>query len=119
MPNEDKVFIKNQSYERYAENYVEKTEEKAWITLYERPNMHILIDKHINDIENKTVLDCGCATGYYSAYFSFKGAEVISVDSSSEMAKITQRRAEKAKVYQADLNYPLDFIKSNSIDIIK
>ncbi len=120
MNNNDKEdFIKNESYEVYADNYMKGTEQKPWITHYERPNMHLLIDKYVNNTENKTILDCGCATGYYSKYFIDKGADVIAVDNSSAMVKITKERTDgKAKVYNADLNKSLNFIEDNSIDVI-
>ena len=65
--------------------------------------------------KNKTIKK---KKGFYCDYLTGKGANVISIDNSPTMIEITKNRVPKAKVIQADMNDPLDFIKEETIDII-
>ncbi|WP_270453041.1 class I SAM-dependent methyltransferase [Halonatronomonas betaini] len=70
-------------------------------------------------VKNKKVLDAGCAAGWYTEWLLNQGAEVTVIDFSPEMIKMTEKRVgSRAKIIQADLNQPLDFIKDQELDLI-
>jgi ubiquinone/menaquinone biosynthesis C-methylase UbiE len=50
------------------------------------------------DVRGKKVLDLGCGTGFYSLWFSEKGAKVLGIDSSEEMIKIAKEKASRKKL---------------------
>ncbi|KNF09035.1 methylase involved in ubiquinone/menaquinone biosynthesis [Gottschalkia purinilytica] len=111
--NEDSVSL--DSYEKMAEYYFEYVDTKPFNAYYERPATVSLLP----DVKGKTVLDAGCAAGWYTKYLLEKGASVTSIDFSPKMIEITKKRVgNKANVIRADLNEPLDFIKDESIDIV-
>ena len=61
--------------------------------------------------ENKSVLEFGCATGYFSRMLSEKGCRVVGVEINSDAAKQAQKYCEEVIV--ADLDFtPLDKILS-------
>ncbi|MBE9197592.1 MULTISPECIES: class I SAM-dependent methyltransferase [unclassified Nodularia (in: cyanobacteria)] len=102
-------------YEAFAEAYVKRTESNSHNAYYERPAMFSLL----SHIKFKRVLDAGCAGGIYSEWLINHGAEVVSIDISNKMVKLTQERLkDRGEVYQADLNQPLTFLNNNSFDLI-
>jgi O-antigen biosynthesis protein len=61
--------------------------------------------------ENKSVIEFGCATGYFSRMLSERGCNVVGVEINSDAAKQAQKYCEEAIV--ADLDFtPLDKILS-------
>ena len=102
------------NYDPIAEAYL-ATEEKPFTAYYERP----FITANLLKLSGKTVLDLGCATGYYSKYCLDQGAEVISVDASKKMVSHTAKICEnRTKAYVHDIAKPFTFIEDNTIDII-
>lgn len=82
---------------------------------YERPAMMSLIP---SDLSGMTVLDAGCAAGWYTEQLTSRGAEVIATDISPEMVQSAKRRVgSQAKVLCLDLEKELPF-KMDSFDLI-
>ncbi|MCK0471042.1 class I SAM-dependent methyltransferase [Halalkalibacter sp. APA_J-10(15)] len=82
---------------------------------YERPAMMRLLPNNLSD---KTVLDAGCAAGWYTQQLMNRGATTVATDISLEMVNATRRRVgEKAKVHRLDLGEKLPF-ESQSFDLI-
>ncbi|KYC35632.1 methyltransferase type 11 [Scytonema hofmannii PCC 7110] len=102
-------------YEAFAEAYVSRTESNAYNAYYERPAMFSLLP----EVRYKRVLDAGCAGGVYAEWLVNRGADVVAIDISNKMVDLTRQRLQnRAQVYQADLNQPLTFLRSNSFDIV-
>jgi SAM-dependent methyltransferase len=70
-------------------------------------------------MENLTVLDVGCATGFYSKYCQDRGAKIICIDASQKMVDHTlQLCGGKAEGHVHDVAQPMNFVQSGSIDVI-
>ena len=111
--NEESISF--ESYEKMAEYYFTCVDTKPFNAYYERPATLSLLP----DVAGKTVLDAGCAAGWYSKYLLDKGAKVIALDFSPSMIAMTRKRiGDKAEIVRADLNEPLDFITDKSVDVI-
>jgi len=111
--NEESVSL--DAYEEMAKYYFEDVDKKPYNAYYERPATISLIP----DVSGKTVLDAGCAAGWYTKWLLDKGAEVIALDFSPQMIEMTKRRVgSKARIIRADLNEPLHFIESESVEVI-
>jgi ubiquinone/menaquinone biosynthesis C-methylase UbiE len=52
----------------------------------------------LGDLTGKSVLDCGCGTGFISATLSQNGAKVTAFDLSNGMLKVAQKRASSWKL---------------------
>jgi ubiquinone/menaquinone biosynthesis C-methylase UbiE len=64
------------------------------------------------------VLEIGCGTGHFSAYFESLGAEVVGLDTSPEMLKFAKDRNGKLNIdFQAGDAYRLPF-PDNSFDLV-
>lgn len=82
---------------------------------YERPAMLEKIPQHLT---GKTVLDAGCAAGWYTEQLAVRGADVFAIDSSEEMVNAAKRRiGNRAAVLHHDLDEPLPF-NDKSFDFI-
>ena len=113
MKNNDSISF--ESYQKMAEYYYKKVDEKPFNAYYERPGLIELIP----DVEGKSVLDAGCAAGWFTQWLIEHGADVTAVDFSPNMIEMTRKRVDdKANIIQADLNEPLDFLEDASLDII-
>jgi SAM-dependent methyltransferase len=103
------------AYQKLTEHYTQDVDDKPWNADYERP---AVIDM-LPDVEGKTVLDAGCAAGWYTAWLLEHGARVTAVDFSPNMVASTKARVgDMAKVVQHDLNQPLDFLMDASFDLV-
>ncbi|WP_353611391.1 class I SAM-dependent methyltransferase [Bacillus sp. FJAT-27251] len=82
---------------------------------YERPAMM----KHVpSSLSNKTVLDAGCAAGWYSEQLLGRGAKVVAIDTSPEMVASAERRVGGgAEVLRLDLEGTMPF-HDHSFDFI-
>ncbi|WP_408006263.1 class I SAM-dependent methyltransferase [Pseudalkalibacillus sp. A8] len=111
-----KDLISYDAYEELADYYDRYVDIKPSNAYYERPGTLSLLP----DIEGKRVLDAGCGAGWYTKWFIEHGAKrVTSIDFSPNMIKLTKKRSgDKARVFLADLNQPLDQIESQSKDLI-
>jgi 2-polyprenyl-3-methyl-5-hydroxy-6-metoxy-1,4-benzoquinol methylase len=82
---------------------------------YERPAVLSILP----DVRNKKVLDAGCGPGVFCEWLLDNGAQVTAIDYSSEMINIVKQKfPEKVKLYNTDLNQPLNFLGNEEFDII-
>jgi len=108
-------LISLEAYEDLSDHYFNFVDNKPYNAFYERPGTLSLLP----DVKEKSVLDAGCAAGYYTSELIKRGAFVTSLDFSPSMLKMTKKRVgEGAKLFLADLNKPLNMFKDESFDII-
>ncbi len=73
------------TYDKLASTYKENLDvANPYNSYYERPAMIEMIPKKL---EGKSVLDAGCAAGWYTSQFVESGANVTAIDVSSENGK--------------------------------
>ncbi len=102
-------------YDAMGEAYVEKSDKSLHNAFYERPAIRALLE----EVENKRVLEIGCAGGSNTEWLVSQGAKVTAIDVSQNMVDITRKRVgPKAEVIQADVSKPLSFIEDESIDVV-
>ncbi len=81
---------------------------------------HSLVNRHIEKLKSKLVLDAGCGTGLYSMRFARKGAYVMGLDCSEEMLQNAKKKSSSIlpviQYLKGDLHY-LPF-KNNIFDIV-
>jgi SAM-dependent methyltransferase len=89
--------------------------ESVYNTHYERPAMLHLLPE---DLSGLSVLDAGCAAGWYTEQLIKRGATVTSIDASPKMVEATKRRiGAESNVLLVDLNEELPFA-TGTFDII-
>jgi ubiquinone/menaquinone biosynthesis C-methylase UbiE len=89
--------------------------ESVYNTHYERPAM---LKQLPDDLTGLSVLDAGCAAGWYTEQLLNRGATVTSIDVSPNMVEATKRRVgTAANVLCVDMNEQLPFVE-NAFDII-
>lgn len=98
-----------------GEAYIKKSENSLHNAYYERPAVKAFLER----IDKKRVLEIGCAGGSLTEWLVAQGAKVTAIDISKKMTNYTKKRiGSKAKVITADISEPLDFIETESIDVI-
>ncbi|MCA9837163.1 MAG: class I SAM-dependent methyltransferase [Trueperaceae bacterium] len=103
------------SYDEIAAKYADRQDKKPWNLYFERPG----ILRSLPDVADKDVLDAGCGPGFYSQKMLELGARVTSFDLNPVFVQRTlERTGERARVLQADLAEPLDFLKDASFDLV-
>lgn len=104
------------AYAQLAKDYEKHVDTEGIANAYyERPAMMQLLPP---SLEGMTVLDAGCAAGWYTEQLISLGADVKALDISPEMVEATKRRVgDKATVLQHDLNEALPF-QNRSFDMI-
>ncbi len=113
--NIHKSSVSFDAYEKMAPYYFESVDTKPFNAYFERPATLSLLP----DVQGKSVLDAGCAAGWYSKWLLEHGANVTAVDFSPSMIAMTRKRVgNKAVVRQADLHEPLSFLADNSMDLV-
>jgi len=102
-------------YEQLAEAYAARVDTKPHNAYYERPATLSLLP----DVEGKRVLDAGCGPGVYAERLVNRGAQVICIDASDSMARLARERLkDRAEIILARIDRPLDFLESESFDIV-
>jgi SAM-dependent methyltransferase len=115
MPPKKSKPLAQDAYDALAEAYAERIDTKAYNAYYERPATLSLLP----DVHGKRVLDAGCGPGVYTEWLIDHGAEVLAVDGNPKMVRLAQQRlGDKARVRQANLEAPLDFLPAACFDII-
>lgn len=104
-----------EAYETLAESYAAAVETKPHNAYYDRPSTLSLLP----EIEGKKILDAGCGPGIYSELLVKNGASITAIDASPKMVELAKRRlGATADVRQADLSKPLEFLESESFDVV-
>ena len=107
--------IAQEAYDELAEAYAALVDTKPHNAYYERPATLSLLP----DVTGKLVLDAGCGPGVYSEWLTAHGADVVAIDANETMVGLAKwRLGDTAAVFQADLEAPLDFLVSASVDLI-
>lgn len=108
-------LISLDSYENLSDHYFNYVDNKPYNAFYERPATLSLLP----DVKGKKVLDAGCAAGFYTEELIKRGGLVAALDFSPSMLKMTKLRVgDRAKLFLADLNKPLNMFQDESFDII-
>ena len=106
------------SYETMAIDYADHVDNKPWNADYERP----AVMKLVGEVEGETILDAGCAAGWYTKKFIDMGAKkVVGLDFSPEMIKfcnirLKKEKKEKYEFYCHDLNEKLEYLGDKEFD---
>ena len=104
------------AYEALAEAYAAVIDTKPHNAYYERPATLSLLPA---DLEGKSVLDAGCGPGVYSEWLIKRRAKVVGIDASPKMLALARQRLGAAAVLRrANMNEPLEFLESESFDIV-
>ncbi len=99
-----------------ADYYFKDVDTKPFNAYYERPATVSLLPENLKGL---SILDAGCAAGWYTNWLLDRGACVTALDFSPGMIEMTKKRVgNKARVLRADLNEPLDFIPDRSMDMV-
>jgi SAM-dependent methyltransferase len=114
MPNNEPIAL--DAYEVLAEAYAAAVDTKPHNAYYERPATLSLLP----EVAGKTILDAGCGPGFYSEWLVQHGAKkVFGIDASPKMIELARKRlGADADLRVADLNQPLDFLDSESFDLV-
>lgn len=103
------------AYERLAEAYAARVDTKAHNAFYDRPAIISLLP----EAAGKRVLDAGCGPGAYAEWLVGQGAQVVGFDVSPRMVELAEERLQaRARIIQAALGEPLDFLEAASFDLI-
>ena len=107
--------IAREAYDRLADAYAARVEDKAHNAYYDRPAVLSLLPS----LHGKRVLDAGCGTGTYTAWLAERGAHVLGLDVSARMLEHAERRLQGRAAFRlADLGQPLDFLPASEFDLV-
>ncbi len=67
---------------------------------------------------NKTVLEVGCATGYFTKVLAERGCKVVGMEIDPDAAKVAEQWAERVVVGNADDAEAWDLVDDESFDVI-
>ncbi|WP_098743899.1 class I SAM-dependent methyltransferase [Paenibacillus sp. EZ-K15] len=105
-----------EAYDKLAGDYERHVDSQSGHNAYyERPAMLKVLPA---DMEQMTVLDAGCAAGWYTEQFIIRGARVTAVDLSPAMVEACKRRVgNEAAVFACDITEDLPF-EDEAFDLI-
>ena len=96
--NNDRNKLSVDTYNEIAKTYEEKFGEDFTDTIY--------IDKFLEFLEGKNILDIGCGVGNLTDYIYTKGFLIKGIDLSDEMLKIAKSKYKQIKFYKMDMRSP-------------
>jgi len=103
------------AYEKLAARYAAQVDEKAENAYLEMPATLSLLP----NVGGKRVLDAGCGPGRYTEWLLDRGADVVGLDVSPAMIRQARKRVgRRARFHVADLGRALDFLDSNTFDLV-
>jgi SAM-dependent methyltransferase len=103
------------TYNKFAERFAAMIETAPYNANIERPATLSLLP----DVKGKHVLDAGCGSGLYAEILVDRGAKVIAIDVSPNMLEFAkQRLGHRARIRQANLEEPLDFLANSTIHVV-
>jgi len=103
-------------YNKVAAKYLERVNTSAYNAYFERPAMLRILGEELSGL---SVLDVGCASGFYFGKLTELGAKVTGVDISSEMVKaLKEKFGENAAIYQGDVAGACTFLENPGYDIV-
>lgn len=103
------------AYNSYAEIYAQASEYKPYNAYYDRPAVLSLLP----EVQGLKVLDAGSGPGIYATWLLDHGASVIGIDGSPKLVEIARTRTGgRGTFHVADLGQPLDFLESDSFDLV-
>jgi SAM-dependent methyltransferase len=115
MKNQPAKPLAQDAYNELAEAYAALVDTKPHNAYYERPATLSLLP----EVRGKHVLDAGCGPGVYAQWLVEQGAEVVACDANAKMVRLAKERlGDRARVIQADLEQPLNFLADGSVDIV-
>ena len=91
----DKNMIAVDTYNKIAQEYDKEFGNDYSDTIY--------IDKFLNFLEGKTILDIGCGVGNLTKYIMDKGFNVEGIDVSKEMLNIAKQKYSDIKFYEMNM----------------
>lgn len=101
-------------YDEMAASYADSNPEQAARAGYEWP----AVRDTLPELDGHRVLDIGCGSGHYSAWFAERGADVVGIDASDEMlAEARERHGDVATFIDGDLREPFPF-DDGAFDIV-
>ncbi|MGG3507836.1 class I SAM-dependent methyltransferase [Paenibacillus lautus] len=105
-----------EAYDKLAGDYERHVDSQSGHNAYyERPAMLNVLPV---DMEQMTILDAGCAAGWYTKQFIIRGARVTAVDLSPAMVEACKRRVgNEATVFACDITEDLPF-EDEAFDLI-
>ncbi|MDC7217887.1 MAG: class I SAM-dependent methyltransferase, partial [Spirochaetales bacterium] len=107
--------MKNKLYTKHAYEYGEAIKNNVYNALFEHPSLQAMLP----NLEGKTVLDLGCASGEHSRHLAKQGAHVTAIDISQTMIEILQQQSiENLSCYVQDLSNGLPTEQDASFDIV-
>jgi ubiquinone/menaquinone biosynthesis C-methylase UbiE len=108
-----KPSLPQRAYNSLADAYAAKINVKAHNAFYERPATLSLIE----EVAGKRILDAGCGPGVYTQWLLDRGAQVVAFDANAKMLAYARKRtADRGTFFQANMEEPLSFIDTDSLD---
>jgi SAM-dependent methyltransferase len=104
-----------EAFEALAEWFAARAPRKPHNAFYDRPAVLSLLPP----VKGMRVFDAGCGPGIYTEWLVHHGAEVVACDVSPSMIRLAEARlAGAARFLVADIALPLEFLDSESFDLI-
>jgi SAM-dependent methyltransferase len=108
--------VSEEIYRDHGDVYATFAETSLTNAIYDRPAMLRLA----GDLDGRRVLELGCAAGGLTAGLVERGAVVLGLDREPSLVDRARQRGlgERARFQVADLEEPLDLVKTASMDVV-
>lgn len=102
-------------YRRLADTYARVSVDNPVNAHYDRPT----IIRLAGDLQDKRVLELGCAAGLLTEQLADGGADVLAVDREPRLVEhATERLAGRAQIAVVDLEEPFDDVLTGSVNVV-